>query len=305
MSTTSSSAASTRRLFALTSRGLRELRVEAGADGASSATPSTSPSAVHDLLERLPGGVYSALRTFHHNRFLWLDAHLDRTERSMAGLGWPRRLDRPALRAALHRAATEYPLADSVARFDVLRDEFELQGERASVFLALSPFVAVPAEFLRDGVRVDLAPQLHRTTPRIKTTDFVRVRKPMPLGTKERYEHILLDDQRRVLECSSSNIAFVRDGAVLSAGDGVLEGITALVLRHVAASMGVRWIDERLPLSALDTVDEAFLSSSSRGIVPIVEVEADRIGDGRVGPITRRLTAGYYEFAEREAAPAE
>jgi branched-subunit amino acid aminotransferase/4-amino-4-deoxychorismate lyase len=300
MSTTSSSNASTRRLFALTSQGLRELRVEAGAGEVASATPS----AVHELLERLPGGVYSALRTFHHNRFLWLEAHLDRTERSMAGLGWPRGLDRPALRAALHRVTSEYPLADSVVRFDVLRDEFELQGERAAVFLALSPFVPVPPEFLRDGVRVDLAPRLHRTTPLIKTTDFVRVRKPMPIGTKERYEHILLDEQRRVLECSSSNVAFVRDGAVLSAGDGVLEGITALVLRHVAGSLGLRWLDERLPIDALEGVDEAFLSSSSRGIVPIVEVEGIRIGDGRVGAVTRRLTTGYYEFAEREAAPA-
>jgi branched-chain amino acid aminotransferase len=294
MSTTSSSSASTLQLHAVTPQGPRAIAVDAGA----------AADTVHDLLERLPNGVYSALRTFRHNCFLWLDAHFDRTERSMEGLGWSRRLDRPALRAALHRVTSDYPLAESRVRFDVLGEEAELQGVRASVFLALSPHVDVPEDFLRDGVRVEVAANLHREAPRIKTTAFVRARKPLPFGTKERYEHILLDEQRRVLECSSSNIAFVRGGAVVSAGDGVLEGITALVVRHVAASLGLRWLDERVSLDALASFDEAFLTSSSRGIVPIVEVAGERLGDGRVGPITKRLTAAYYEFAEREAAPA-
>jgi branched-subunit amino acid aminotransferase/4-amino-4-deoxychorismate lyase len=177
-------------------------------------------------------------------------------------------------------------------------------GVRAELFIALSPFVAVPEEFLRDGVRVEIAPDLHREAPRIKTTEFVRRRKPLPLGTKERYEHIMLDAQRRVLECSSSNIAFVRAGAIVSAGDGVLEGITALVLRHVAVQLGLRWLDERLPLAELRSVDEAFLSSSARGVVPIVDVAGERIGSGRVGGVTRRLSAAYLEFAEREARTA-
>jgi branched-subunit amino acid aminotransferase/4-amino-4-deoxychorismate lyase len=279
-------------LFAVAPEGPVELALE-GAQGT-----------VHDLLERLPGGVYSALRTFGHNRFLWLDRHLERTERSMLGMGWKRSLDRARLCSALHRVVSNYPLADSRVRFDVLEEPVDFMGVRAELFIALSPFVAVPEEFLRDGVRVEIAPDLHREAPRIKTTEFVRRRKPLPLGTKERYEHIMLDAQRRVLECSSSNIAFVRSGAIVSAGDGVLEGITALVLRHVAAQLGLRWLDERLPLAELRSVDEAFLSSSARGVVPIVDVAGERIGSGRVGGVTRRLSAAYLEFAEREARTA-
>lgn len=280
-------------LFAVAPEGPVELALE-GAQGT-----------VHDLLERLPGGVYSALRTFGHNRFLWLDRHLERTERSMHGMGWKRPLDRARLCSALHRVVSDYPLADARVRFDVLEEPVDFMGVRAELFLALSPFVAVPEEFLRDGVRVEIAPDLHREAPRIKTTEFVRRRKPLPLGTKERYEHIMLDAQGRVLECSSSNIAFVRAGAIVSAGDGVLEGITALVLRHVASQLGLRWLDERLPLAELRSVDEAFLSSSARGVVPIVDVAGERVGSGHVGGVTRRLTAAYLEFAEREARTAQ
>lgn len=219
----------------------------------------------------------------------------------MRGLGWPRALDRRRLCAALHRVASEYPLPDSRVRFDVLREPLEFLGARSEMFVALSPHVPVPEEFLRDGVRVDLAPHLRRDTPRIKTSEFVVRRKPLPLGTKERYEHVLLDEHQRVLECSSSNIAFVRAGAIVSAGDGVLEGITVLVLRHVAAQLGLRWYDERLPLDALRSVDEAFLTSSGRGVVPVVQIESERVGAGRVGRVTQRLLAAYSEFAEREA----
>src|SRR5215467_4298506 len=72
-----------------------------------------SAASFHDLLDDVELGVYSALRTFHHDRFLWLDAHFERTDRSMQLLGWDFRLDRPALRRALHAIVAAYPLPDA------------------------------------------------------------------------------------------------------------------------------------------------------------------------------------------------
>ncbi len=289
MTTSTTPAAAGLQLFALTPSGLHAL--QAPASGAS----------VHELLEVLPDGVYSALRTFHHDRFLWLEAHFDRTDRSMAGLGWPSALDRPLLRAALHAAVSAYPFPDARVRFDVLREPTELQGVTSSSFLALSRYVPVADEFLREGVEVDLARHLRRDSPRIKTTGFVRARKPLPLGTRERFESVLLDDEERILECTSANIGFVRSDAIVTAGEGVLEGITSAVLRHIAPDVGLSWERERLPLAALDSVSEAFLTSSSRGVVPVVRIAGMPIGDGRVGPRTRALSEAYYACAEREA----
>lgn len=279
-------------LCALTPQGPRVLALPAGG------------SCIHELLEQLPGGVYSALRTFHHDRFLWLEAHFDRTDRSMSALGWTTKLDRPLLRRALDERVRAYPLADARARFDVLREPFELQGVVADVFLALSPYEAVPDELLERGVRVELARHLQRPTPRIKTTDFVRARKPLPLSLPLNYEGLLVDDQDRILECSSANVAFVRGKRLISAGDGVLEGITALVLRKLAPSLGLEWEQRRLPIAELSSVDEAFLSSSSRGVVPIVQVGETPIGNGRVGAAVRGLLSAYYAFADREARRA-
>lgn len=292
MSSTTHDQAAGLELYALTTTGLRALTVE------------NRSGTVHDLLEQLPVGVYSALRTFHHARFLWLEAHLERTARSMSSLGWTKTLDRDAVRQALDTAVRAYSRPDARVRFDVLREPATIQGVTADIFIALSPYVPVPEEFLREGVRVEFATHLHREAPRIKTTDFVRTRRPLPLSTREHYEGVLLDREQRILECSSANIAFVRGRTVIAAGDGVLEGITLKLVRHIAPSLGIDWVDERLPVAHLATVGEAFLSSSSRGIVPIVRIAEHQIGDGRVGPITRGLLAEYVALAEREAEPA-
>ncbi|MBM3987750.1 MAG: hypothetical protein FJ294_07315 [Planctomycetes bacterium] len=279
-------------LFALAPDGLRPLAVETGT------------GTVHDLLERMPGGVYSALRTFGHERFLWLEEHLARTERSMAGLGWPKPLDRARLCAGLDAAVRAYPLADARVRFDVLPVVHSVQGTSADMFLALSPFVPVPEKLIREGVALDFAPHLRRAQPLIKTTDFVRERKPLPLGAQGCYEHALVDDGDRLLECSSSNLAFFCGDELLTAGDGVLEGITLMVLLHLASRLGLRIRRERLRRAELASVDECFLSSSARGVVPVVRVGEQRIGSGQPGERTQRLTAAYYEYAEREARRA-
>lgn len=289
MNTPASSQVSGFELHALTPSGLRPLSVAA------------ATASVHELLDCLPYGVYSALRTFGHERFLWLDAHFDRTERSMASLGWTNRLDREGLRRALYAAVHAYPLPDAVVRFDALREPATIQNVAAEVFVALSPYVPVPAAFIREGVKVELAAHLHRETPRIKTTQFVRHRRPLPLSTREHYEGVLVDEQQGILECSSANIAFIQGNSVIAAGDGVLEGITQMVLRKVAGELGMQWVERRLPVAELGRVDEAFLSSSSRGIVPIVQVAQTVIADGKVGPRTRALFEAYYALAEREA----
>jgi len=276
-------------LHALTSAGARRLDVAATAGN------------MHDVMDVVPFGIYSALRTFGHDRFLWLDAHLDRTEQSMALAGWTTKLDRGLLRAAVVSIARGYPLAEAMIRFDVLREPATIQGVEARVFIAVSPFVPVPASFAEAGVRVVLARHLRREAPLVKTTEFVHRRRPFPRSTQEEYEGVMLDDGDRILECTSANIGFVQGSRVIAAGDGVLEGITAKVLRRVAPAVGLTWVDRRLPLAEVGSVDEAFLSSSSRGVVPIVRIADTTIGDGKVGARTRALREAYYAFAEKEA----
>jgi len=259
---------------------------------------------LHKLMLRLPAGVYSALRTFHHERFLWLDEHIARTVRSMRGLGWDYELDEAALRRALHRAVRDWPSTDSRVRFDLLERPAPELGTTSRVILGLGSFEPVPEKYLREGVQVEIAAGLERHEPRIKTTEFILRRQPYPLAQQERYEHLLLDHDQKILEGSSSNFFGVEHGGLRTSGPGVLEGITRKVLVHIARETGIALDERAIPLSHVGRLDEAFLSSSTRGVVPIVGVAGTPIGDGRPGALTKRLMRAYDEFALKESRPA-
>jgi branched-subunit amino acid aminotransferase/4-amino-4-deoxychorismate lyase len=114
----------------------------------------------------------------------------------------------------------------------------------------------------------------------------------------------LVDGRGRLLEGTSSNFFGLRDGVLHTAGTGVLEGVTRSALLSLAAGLGLPVALEPVHRDSIAELDEAFLSSSTRSLVPIVNVAGAAVGDGTPGPVTRRLLAGYRELVEREARPA-
>jgi branched-chain amino acid aminotransferase len=288
----SPTASAVTRRFALLAGGPVEVPLPAGVEG------------MHAALAELPNGVYSGLRSFPGGRFLALDEHITRAERSARALGFELGSDRSTLVRGLQRVVDVAAPGDLKLRFDILREPFDLGGVAARLWLASSPFTPVPARFLEQGVRVEVAEHLARATPLVKTTDFVLRRRPFPLETISAYEHLLVDRQGGCLECSSSNFYAVEDGRLVTAGAGVLEGITRGLVLRLAREAGLA-VELRAPrLARASTWSEACLSSSTRGLVPVVDVAGARIGDGRPGPWTRRLSHAYDELAEREAVRA-
>ena len=283
---------------------------------------AVSPDAAQfaDLYRGLPLGVYDALRTFDHNKFLYLSRHLARTERSMALLGWDYPLDRPRLLRALHDIVTGADWPEMRAHIDILAGPAEALGTRSRELIAIQPFTPPPAALYERGVAVDFAAGVSRGQPLVKAAAFAAAR-PTSAGlaqlentkdeirdTKEPaaapYELLLLDDQRRILEGTGTNFWAMRDGVVYTAGEGVLEGITREIILKLIADMGIPLRLEAIAAGEIGTLDEAALSGSSRAFLPVVEIAGQRIGDGRPGPLGGRILAAYNEFVAAHVMPA-
>jgi branched-chain amino acid aminotransferase len=265
---------------------------------------SSKATAVHELYDDLPLGVYSALRTFRHVEFLALEAHLDRTDRCMALLGWPDRLDRARLRRAMHEAVRLAAADDSTVRIDVLERGVACAGTESRLLIGLAPFSPVPERCLREGVHVGLTHTLERPRPLIKTAQFVIERRPYPLGRQDAFEHILVDRAGRLREGTSSNFYGVARGVLRTAGDGVLEGVTRGIVYEIARALEIEVDRTAIHVDELAGLDEACLTSSTRGVVPIVNVGGTRIGGGEPGPVVRALREAYDAYAVREARAA-
>jgi branched-chain amino acid aminotransferase len=251
--------------------------------------------------------VYEVLRTFSWKPFA-LAPHLDRMQRSAAALGMllPPRDDIERAIADTLAAAAE---PDAYVRVIVTRGAGELGLDPA---LADAPRLIVivrpvklpdPAQY-RDGVEVAIvgrsrsaAPgQPGALDPQVKSGNYlVSVLAVAEARRRGAYEAILTDAVGRITEGGSSNFFLVRGGRISTppVSAGLLEGITRGQVIAAARASGLA-VDE-LPLWPADLhgADEAFLTSSVRGLLPIVRVDGQPLGGGVPGPITKKVMALY------------
>ncbi len=103
-----------------------------------------------------------------------------------------------------------------------------------------------------------------------------------------------------VTECSSSNIYLVKNGKIYTfpATKRILHGCVRMRVEQFVADLNIPFVEEGFTLEAIETADELFLTSSTTEVMPIVEVDAKKVGDGTPGPITRQLQEAYEEDAQ-------
>jgi branched-chain amino acid aminotransferase len=232
-------------------------------------------------------GVYTVGSTFDTYKALKLSAHLDRMEDSARRANIPLTLDRPRLRAALRDVIT-------LAGGGDVRYRITVPAEQPDQFiLSVEPFKPLAPEIIAAGVRVITVPDSARHNAAAKTTgwmhDRAKIESALPSGI---YTAILLDAAGNMLEGVSSNFYAIMDGVLYTAQAGVLPGISQQIVLEVApAVLPVR--REPLPVRAVPRIAEAFITSASRGIVPVIEIDGVTLGGGTPGTTTKQLRERY------------
>lgn len=106
-------------------------------------------------------------------------------------------------------------------------------------------------------------------------------------------EALLLDDQGLVCEAPGYNLFIVREGRVITPSHAILEGVTRATVLELAGELGIpNGVGPIAPYDLL-TADEAFLTSTAAGLIPVTRVDGASVGDGRPGPVFRTLDAAY------------
>lgn len=238
------------------------------------------------------GGVYTVTNTYAKTKVLCLDDHLDRLEDSARRTGIAVSLHRDRLRAGLRSIIEAHHAGD--VRFRVTVDP----DAPDSLLLSVEDFSPPPNHLIEAGVRGITAPSSAREEARVKSTGWIHARKRLEQAMPEGiYDTFLLDADRYILEGLASNFYAVMDGRLLTAGDGVLEGISRRIVLAVAPNILPVTL-EAPHVSQIERFDEAFLTSSSRGIIPVVAIDGIDIADGTPQPYTKALRRAYVAWAE-------
>lgn len=243
-----------------------------------------------------PTGVYTVTRTYQTGKALLLDAHLDRLEESARLENIPVDLDRESLRRGLRELIRQSGYEESRFRITIPT------AEPHCVYLALEPLQPVPPEVRQNGVRV-ITIHAKRENPIAKSTTWMEQRQKATQGRMEgMYEAFLVDDGGNILEGTSSNFYAILDGVLHTADEGILKGISRIVLLEVV--QGVVPISfSPVSVKNIPDLEEAFLTSSSRGVIPIVEIDGQKIGSGNPGAVTLDLQRRYDAWTDANIKP--
>lgn len=259
-------------------------------------------------------GVYETLRTYNGQPFLF-ERHMRRLRKSAGMLALDVPLEDAAIDARFRDTMRIAGLGggrgdEAYIRILVTRGIGELTYDPAatptpSVVVIVKPNVTPPLEVFERGVRVSLVPIVRNhpgsVNPLIKSNNLLNNALAMQEAFRRGgFEGVMRNYKGELAECTQSNLFIVKDGAALTPpiDAGLLPGITREFLFEVGRDAGIPVREAVLKDGDLFGADESFLTSTTRELVPIVQVDDRTIGSGKPGPVTRALLDGYRRKAQ-------
>jgi branched-chain amino acid aminotransferase len=255
-------------------------------------------------------GIYETMRTYHRRPFLF-DLHMRRLRRSarMIDLPVPFSDDQLAVQIrdtqAMARIDGEVYIRVLLTR-GVGELTYDLKATPTpSTVIIVKPHEDLPASIYDKGVRVVIVDIVRNhpdsVNPMIKSNNLMNSALAMQEAYRSNaFEGVMRNYRGELTECTTSNLFIVKAGAALTPPleSGLLPGITREFLFDIGKLVGVDVREQVLRDEALLGADEAFLTSTTRELVPIVTIGDRTIGSGKPGPITWKLLERFRREAD-------
>ncbi len=246
---------------------------------------------VFETMRAVKGGIIS----FH--------AHIERLKDGCqrTGLRWPFTNEEP--RVILHDLLQKNALKDAYVRITITRGIGEQFGFgyakdlRPTLLVAVRPIKDIPAQLYEKGVKIDFAISSlfgsHDHESKIKSLSaqpFVMAKQSaLDQGC---YETVFMDALGHVYEGSSSNLFIIEDGTLYTPPiqSGILPGTTrARVVEIAKSKLGLSVFEAKITKAQVLSAEEVFLTNTNIQILPVNQAGTKKIGNGAIGPVTRRL----------------
>lgn len=244
-------------------------------------------------------GVYEVFRVYG-GRLYEAEAHYERLERSAREIG---------LQLPYAREETDRILYSLLERERVREGTVYLQVTRGvaprshgfpdkstrPVMLAYGNKAKRPLQSTKQGISVITRPDIRWLRCDLKTLNLLGSVLAKQEAIDQGADDVILHRDGIVTECSAANLMIVKDGAVLThpADHLILHGITRAVVLKLAGELAIPAQERPFTLEALARADEAFLTSTTMEIAPIVRIDGAPVGRGEPGPVTRRLQQAF------------
>jgi len=264
--------------------------------------PSAARLEVFDRGFLYGDSVYESLRTYAGMLFEW-EEHLARLHRSAERIELQLPVSDGELSARVRRTLRAASNPESQVRLIATRGAGPLSldpglATRGRTVVIVRPLQALPERFYAEGVAVamvSLSAGERGMDPAAKTGSHLG--QVLALGraaAQGAHEALMVDGQGNVTEGVSSNLfAVIAETVVTPPLGTVLEGVTRRRTLSLARQAGLAVEERTLAATDLRRAGELFITSTTREILPVTRVDGRPVGDGRVGPIAKRLLADF------------
>jgi len=250
-------------------------------------------------------GVYELVPVYSRVPFR-LDEHLVRLERSLGETRIRNPYSRAEWRAHLYNLVDAQSFDDQGVYFQVTRGvakrdhAFPKSGE-PTVFMMANPLVNPPAAQVEKGASALSAPDNRWLRCDIKSISLIGNVLLRQLSAEAGAAETILFRNGKLTEASASNVFVVKNGVIFSPPKTnlILPGITYDVIVELARANNLPLEFKDVSEAEVRGADEVWVSSSSKEVLAIVELDGKRIGDGRPGPVFRRMYQLYQEFKQK------
>jgi len=262
---------------------------------------------IEDRGYQFADGVYEVCE-IRDGRVVDMPRHMARLQRSLGELRIAMPMTLAALEIVIHEVIRRNRVTYGIVYLQMTRGV--ARRDHAFPVNAVRPAVVVTARSLNfdknqqtaaNGINVITTPE--NRWPRVDIKSIALL--PNVLAKQEAREHDayeawFVDGDGKVTEGAASNAWIVtRDGNIVtrSTNSGILAGVTRAVLKEVLAALQIK-LEERpfTPQEAYQAA-EAFVTASSQIVMPVVSIDGRAIGDGRPGPVAKRLREEFHKFS--------
>ena len=249
-------------------------------------------------------GVFEGIR-FYNSRIFKLDEHMARMAHSAELIGLPLPMPIEQIKAAIVETASRSKLTDGYIRPLITRGPGDLgldpRKSKASSLVVICSTISLYGSKHMTGLSAIIA-KVRRVppsalNPNVKSLNYLNnILAKSEANAKGADEAILLDVDAYVAEASADNIFVVKGGTIYSPPTSTnLVGITRQTILDLAKDHYPTKV-ERFKTDFLLTADEIFITGTGGEVAPIVDIDGQKIADGKPGPVTQDLQKRYFEL---------
>jgi D-alanine transaminase len=250
-------------------------------------------------------GVYELVPVYSRVPFR-LDEHLTRLERSLGETRIRNPYSRAEWRKHIYQLIDAQPFDDQGIYFQVTRgaakrDHAFPKGVEPTVFMMSNPLTNPPPAQVEKGGMAVSAVDNRWLRCDIKSISLIGNCLLRQLSAEDGAAETILFRDGKLTEASASNVFVVKGGVVQSPPKSnlILPGITYDVVVELARANAIPLEFRDLGEAEVRGCDELWVTSSSKEVLAIVELDGKRIGDGRPGPVFRRMYQLYQDFKQK------